>query len=79
MRAAAWLLHVLAVCDVAGKMTWRKKKRQREAAGAAPAVYRPPEMSPSLEHDGLIAADLANLAGRRDKRTRIPFWLVAGA
>ena len=36
-------------------------------------------MNPSLARDGYIASDLANLAGRRDQRTRIPFWLVAGA
>ena len=65
---AAWCL---LVATSAKKKS--KKKRKPPAA-----VYRPPEMNPSLARDGYIASDLANLAGRRDQRTRIPFWLVAG-
>ena len=66
---AAWCLLVAAAAK-------KKSKKKRKPPAA---VYRPPEMNPSLARDGYIASDLANLAGRRDQRTRIPFWLVAGA
>ena len=57
-----------------------KGKKKGEKTDAI--VYRPSTMHPSVAEDGynsVVGADLSNLAGRNDKRTQIPFWLVAGA